>query len=516
MGEGRLILAAEAIETIPALLDARVASRGDRRWIVSEDGVWTVREAATLADRFAVGLAARGVTAGDRVALLLGNRAELVFAWLGANLLGAIAVPMDPASKPAELAGLLAHCRPRIAVLVDDDVRARIASAATEDARATVAVATPAELMAHGSGAARAVVEPEDVAVLVYTSGTTGRPKAVMQTHRTYALTAEAYPWWLGLGPADHLYGCLPLFHINAQAYTTMGSLFAGIPLTLGPRFSASRFWDDVRRSGATALNAVGAMIHILLAREPSASDREHDLRLVYAALALPEAQHRAFEERFGVTMRVGYGMSETTFGTVWPCHQAQGDAAPASSAPRYGTMGVLRQHPRLGEINRARVVRSDGSEASADEPGELWLSNPATMRGYFEDEATTRATLSDGWLRTGDLVRRDADGWYTFVSRMKDVLRRRGHNIAPAEIEAVLLAHATVAEAAVVGAPSALGEDDVVAFVAPRAGCTCDPAVLFAWLRERLSAWKVPDRLEVREALPKTATERIAKHLLL
>ncbi|MCC7538894.1 MAG: AMP-binding protein [Deltaproteobacteria bacterium] len=491
-------------ETIPALLASRVvATGGEQPWIRTERGEWTVRDAATLADRLAFGLAERGVVRGDRVAILTGNREETVFAWLAANRLGAIAVPMDPASRPAELGALLAHCRARVVVLESDDVRARVLAGVGETSRSSVV--TPEELASSGSDAPDAAVEPEDVAVLVYTSGTTGRPKAVMQTHRTYVLTAEAYPSWLGLGSADHLYGCLPLFHINAQAYATMGSLWAGIPLTLVERFSASRFWGDVARSGATALNAVGAMIHILLARPESAADRAHRLRLVYAALALPEPQHRAFEERFGVQMIVGYGMSESTFGTVWP----------RGVTPRHGTMGTLRQHPRLGAINRARVVRDDGSDAAPDEPGELWLSNPATMRGYWEDEAATRATLVDGWLRTGDLVRRDADGWYTFVSRIKDVLRRRGHNVAPAEIEAALLEHPSVAEAAVIGTPSALGEDDLVAFVAPRAGETCAPDTLLAWLRDRLSAYKVPDRIEVRDALPKTATERIAKHLL-
>ena len=257
-----------------------------------------------------------------------------------------------------------------------------------------------------------------------------------------YALTAEAVPSWLGVDETDRMLLALPLFHINAQAYSVMGALGAGAGLAIAPRFSASRFWDDARALGATQFNAVGAMIHILLKSEPRASDRGHLVRRCYTALALAEPLHRGFEERFGLSMSVGFGMSETTFGTVWP----------RELPPRYGTMGRLRQHPRLGEINRARVVRNDGTEASDGETGELWLQNPATMLGYWNDPTQTAVVLEGGWLHTGDLVKRDADSFFTFLSRKKDVIRRRGENVAASEIEGVLLGHPTVREAAAVG----------------------------------------------------------------
>jgi crotonobetaine/carnitine-CoA ligase len=204
--------------------------------------------------------------------------------------------------------------------------------------------------------------------------------------------------------------------------------------------------------------------------------------------------------------MTVGYGLSETTFGTVWP----------RGAAPRFGTMGVLRQHPRLGEINRARVVTDDGSEAGPGEIGELWLSNPAMMSGYWHDPEQTRAAFAeDTWFKTGDLVKRDASGSFTFVARKKEVLRRRGENVAAGEIEAVLVAHGSVLEAAVIGVPSALGEDDIVGFVVLEPGASIDPEELRAFVRERLADYKVPSRIHVREGLPRTPTERIAKHLL-
>ena len=197
--------------------------------------------------------------------------------------------------------------------------------------------------------------------------------------------------------------------------------------------------------------------------------------------------------------------MSETTFGTIWP----------RGEPPRYGSMGRLRQHPRLGEVNRARVVRDDGSDAAPGEEGELWLQNPAIMQGYYGAPEETRAALAGGFLHTGDIVRRDADGYFTFVARRKHMLRRRGENISAAEIENVLAAHPDVGEAAVIGVPSELGEDEVVAYVSPRPGHVIDPAALADFARERLADFKLPSTLHVRDALPHTATERIARHLL-
>ena len=497
-------------ETIPELLDWRAAQSPGRPWLFFEEESWTLGEVARRAGQQAAGLAARGVGRRDRVALLIGNRPEALFGWFGANRLGAIAMLLNPALKAPEIAGALRLTTPRVMVVAPE--HRALAEAACGDLDPRPLLVTPEELDDTTSAAPPAAAQPDDVAVLITTSGTTGTPKAVMQTHRAYTMTAESFPWWLGLGASDRLLIALPLFHINAQAYATLGALGAGadVPgsggasLALLPKFSASRFWEDAARLGATEVNMVGAMVHILLKTEPRAADRAHGLRIVYTALALPEEQHRAFEERFGVKMVVGYGLSESTFGTIWP----------REGPPPYGTMGKLRQHPRLGEVNRARVVRDDGSEAGDNEAGELWLSNPATMRGYFQAPEETAKALSDGWLRTGDIVRQHG-GLYTFVARKKDVIRRRGENVSSAEIEGVLLAHPSVGEAAAIGVPSELGEDEIVAYVAPRPGATVDVAALRAFASERLADFKVPSVIHVRDVLPRTATERIAKHLL-
>jgi crotonobetaine/carnitine-CoA ligase len=494
-------------ETIPDLLEERAAHARakTRAWLFFEDESFTLGDVVERVDRFAVGLAERGVIEGDRVALLAGNRPETLFAWLAANRLGAIFAPLNPALKPPEVAAMLRLVRPRVLVVERDHRALAEAACAALDDETRPRVLELSELANAGKGAPRAKVSPDDVAVLIATSGTTGAPKAVAQTHRAYALTAEAFPWWVELTEADRLLVALPFFHINAQAYSTMGALGCGASLAILGKFSASRFFDDARRLGATEVNAVGAMLHILLKTEARANERDHALRVCYAALALPEAQHRAFEERFGMALTIGYGMSETTFGTIWPREERA----------RYGTMGKLRQHPRLGVINRARVVRDDGSDATDGEVGELWLQNPAITPGYWNAPAETASALAGGFLHTGDLVKRDADGFFTFVARKKEVIRRRGENVAAAEIENVLLAHPSVGEAAAIGVPSELGEDEIVAYVAPRAGAAIDETALRDFARERLADFKVPSRIFVRDALPRTATERIAKHLL-
>jgi carnitine-CoA ligase len=331
--------------------------------------------------------------------------------------------------------------------------------------------------------------------VLIPTSGTTGRSKLVTQTHRAYAMAGEGFPWWLELTDEDRLMTTLPLFHINAPAYSVLGSVAARASLVLLPRFSASGFLDSARRYGATQFNAIGAMLEILMRQPERPDDADSPLRLAYAGPTPPESRHLEFERRFGVRLMSGYAMSETPYGTVW-----------ARGTRPYGTIGSPRQHPTLGHVNDARV----------NDDGELELRNPAVMKGYWGmPEETERVLGADGWLKTGDLVTANPDGTYTFRGRKKEVIRRRGENVAPAEIEEALVSHPDVLEAAVIGVPSELSEEDIKAFVVLRDGAEADFDALREWAGERLTAFKVPSQYEALDELPLTATGRVAKHRL-
>jgi crotonobetaine/carnitine-CoA ligase len=336
----------------------------------------------------------------------------------------------------------------------------------------------------------------------------------VTQTHRAYVMAGEGFPWWMELTADDRLMTSLPLFHINAPAYSVLGSVATRAGLVLLPRFSPSTFLDSARRYDATEFNAIGAMIEMLMRRPrvsapgeageaPEPDDADTPLRLAYTGPAPTEARQREIERRFGLRLVCGYAMSESPYGTIW-----------ARGTRPYGTLGAIRQHPTLGRVNEGRVMRDDAPVAPG-EVGELELRNPAVMLGYWGmPEETARVLRPDGWLRTGDLVVENPDATYTFVGREKEVIRRRGENLAPAEVEEALSTHPDVVEVAVVGVPSELTEEEVKAFVVA-AGAGPDPADLHAWAAERLTRYKVPRYIEFVGELPHTPTGRVAKHRL-
>jgi carnitine-CoA ligase len=357
---------------------------------------------------------------------------------------------------------------------------------------------------AGGPAAPSVDVAPDDVAVLIPTSGTTGRSKLVMQTHRAYAMAGEGFPYWMQLSSSDRLMTSLPLFHINAPAYSVLGSLACGAGLVLLPRFSASGFLDSARRHGATEFNAIGAMLEMLMRQPDRPDDAQTPLRLCYTGPSPAQGWQEAFERRFGLRVVCGYAMSESPYGLIW-----------RHGTRPFGTLGSPRQHPRLGTVNEARVIDDDGRACGPGEAGELQLRNPTVTPGYWGMPEETAAAIVDGWLHTGDLVTVNPDDTYTFVARRKEVLRRRGQNLSPAEVEEAILAHPDVLEVAVIGVASELTEEEVKAFVVAEPGAVLDFAELCGWTRQRLSAFKVPRFWQAIDALPLTPTSRVAKHRL-
>jgi carnitine-CoA ligase len=316
-------------------------------------------------------------------------------------------------------------------------------------------------------------------------------------------MAGEGFPFWLQLTSDDRLMTSLPLFHINAPAYSTLGSVAARGSLVLLPAFSAGEFIAAARRYEATEFNAIGAMLEILMRQPPRADDADNPIRLCYTGPSPDRERQLEIEERFGFEIVCGYALSETPYGLVW-----------RHGTRPFGSLGSARQHPDLGHVNDARVV-GDAGLVAAGEVGELELRNPAIMRGYYEMPDETAEVLVDGWLRTGDLVRDNGDETFTFVSRKKEVIRRRGENLSPAEVEAALERHPDVAEAAVIGVASELSEQDVKAFVTAAPGGTIDVADVHAFAGRHLARFKVPRYIEIVDELPHTPTGRLAKHRL-
>jgi carnitine-CoA ligase len=480
--------------TIPLHFRRAVESVPDKTWLMAGDACFTYAGALGKIEQAASWLRAAGVGPQTRVLVTARNTAGYLLSWLALMEVGATQVPVNPASTDAELCGLVSQIAP--ALVITDPPLSDALPGGVITVHVDELFAGPAD--GHGP----APVSERDVAVMIPTSGTTGRSKLVMQTHLAYVMAGEGFPYWMRLSSEDRLMTSLPLFHINAPAYSVLGSIAARASLVLLPGFSGSTFLDAARRYRATEFNSIGAMLEILMRQPPRSDDAENPLRKCYTGPSPTRERQLEIEARFGLEITCGYAMSETPYGLLW-----------RHGTRPYGTLGSPRQHPTLGHVNDARVI-DEGRPVSPGEVGELELRNPAVMAGYFEMAEETAAVIVDGWLRTGDLVTDNGDSTYTFVGRKKQVIRRRGENLSPTEVEIVLERHPDVAEAAVIGVPSELSEEDVKGFVVA-AGRSVDVESLREFAALHLAPFKVPRYIEVVDELPHTPTGRIAKHLL-
>ena len=471
--------------TIPELLTSAAERFGDSPAVVTVERTESFRELLDAVRAAADALRRRGLRPKDRVLIAAPNSPALIHVWLGTIWAGGIAAAVNPELKQAEVEYLVEDLEPRISLLHEevDEIGAR--NHASPDVKA-------------------GKVEPLDIAAIVYTSGTTSRAKGVMVRHAAYTEVGRSFPGWLGLRGTQRLWACLPFFHINAQAYTLMTALAHGYGCAITPKFHASTFWREARDLQVTSVNVVGAMLEFL-AKQPAESWTESPLRTIYAAPGPdPELRDR-LEARFRVRIVTGYGMSENPFGCI---------ESPTSRA-KAGSIGRPRQPASGAFENRLRTIGTDGAEAPDGEVGELCFQNPVMTPGYWRAEEITEAALRDGWLHTGDAGFRDRDGDVFLTGRYKEMIRRRGENIAPAEVEDVLRANASVDSAAVFGLGAGLQEEDVVAVVVLKRGVTLDESSLRSWAAARLAAYKVPDRIFFRDSLPMTATHRVAKDIL-
>ena len=544
--------------TIGELLDRAVFRDPDKPYLFYRDQRVTYREVLEFSAKAASSFQTMGVGHGDRVCLFLPNGPEFLYIWMGLSRLGAICVPINTAYKHTEMAYILNNAEAKALVthhtlmdvagqsatecpsLQDKLVVTVEASSYSERSKESVQPMTFQgwtdfwELLEDGSPsppldavnpAEPGLVQPKDISMLVYTSGTTGNPKGVMITHEMYVAAGQGFACWTGASSGDRFFTCLPYFHANAQYYSTMGSLAVGASLVLADRFSASRFWDQVRQSGATVVNFIGMMMPVLLKQPPSEGDGDNSVRLFYGSPALDPEVLAEFEERFGANVLIGFALTECCYGTIEPQGQPH----------RRGSAGQARWHPDPRFQNDLRIT-DGGVPLPPGKAGEITLRSPAVMPGYWRDPERTGEALRDGWLYTGDLASMDEDGYLYFVDRKKDVVRRRGENISSQEVEGVIKEHPAVLDCAVVAVPSELGEEEVKAYVVPRAvpvpsslgraaGATggegqgdtapLKPEDVVYWCAERLAYFKVPRYVELREDLPRTPSFRVRKDVL-
>jgi carnitine-CoA ligase len=455
-----------------------------------------------------------GVKKGDRVCLMLPNIPEFLYAWFGLMKVGAVMVPINTAFRENEAgyiinhsgaAGILTdpeHVPVGVAVRKGSPTLQWIASSGPGSGEGVFPF--PEVFQGMDKTLPRITLRDEDVAQIIYTSGTTGFPKGVIHVQKDFPLTGEAFLLCADITPEDRLLTLLPLFHANAQYYSTMGALAGWASLILIPKFSASTFWDQAVRYGATEFNFIGAVGRILCARPREEFRPDHRLRVAYGALVTPDV-YATFTQQFKIPHVIdGYGLSEVPRVSQNSIH----------GEIKMKSMGLPAKHPTL-PFAEVKIVDEKGRELPSGQTGELIVRSPVMMKGYFKDEEKTRETIRDGWLYTGDYAYRDEDGYLFFVDRKKDIIRRRGENISASEVEAVLLAHPKVAETAVIAVPAELGEDEVMACIVLKEKETMAAEEIGDWCRERLAEFKVPRFVQFRKSLPYTPTGRIAKYLL-
>jgi len=497
--------------TLPAMLTRQARRYGARPLFVAGEISISFEETVPLAARFAGTLASAGIQRGDRVALMCGNRTEFIESFLGCAWLGAVAVPLNAASRGPQLFHFLQNSGARLLIVEAEflDALSHIDLGATALERIWLIgdASTPrspegvgiAPLPPRADAIAPAAIEPAQTLAILYTSGTTGPSKGVCCPHAQYL-------WWglngirnIELREGDVLSTCLPLFHTNALG-TFHQAMLCGATLVAEPRFSASRFWQRLIERKATVTYLLGAMVPILLSKPASPDEQNHTVRCALTP-GVPANLHRAFAERTGITLLDGYGSTETNF-----------VIGATAAEQRPGFMGTVR------DGFNARVLDPSGAEAKPGEPGELIVradDRLAFATGYFEMPEQTAEAFRDGWFHSGDRVIREADGYFRFVDRLKDAIRRRGENISSFEVEQVLLSHPEIGNAAVFPVPSDLAEDEVMAAVVRRPGSRLSESALCAFCQPRLAAFAVPRFIEFVDVLPTTESGKVQKYRL-
>jgi long-chain acyl-CoA synthetase len=514
------------------MFDHTVGLLGERPYLYGHDAPLSAERTLALSNGLAAGLAANDVKRGARVALYLQNDPQFIVAMLAIWRLGAVAVPCNPMLRERELAHHLRDSGASALITLDGlfrDVAARalpnapgvrlvVSTGATSPGDATAIgrleeppagtqdLLTLAE--AHeGTPLQTAAPRPQDVAVLTYTSGTTGPPKGAMNTHGNIAHAARIYRDWLSVDTSDTILGIAPLYHVTGLTGHIGLALASGASLILAHRFDAT---ESARLTEAHRATVVVAAITAFVAIANDEQARAHDLsslRHAYSGGA-PIAPKLVGElaERLGIALKPVYGLTETT-GPTNLC-------PPDLSAPVDPGSGALAVGLAASETS-VRILAEDGSELGPGQAGEVAISGPQVVPGYWGDPEEARDAIRDGEMLTGDIGVLDEDGWLYLVDRRKDMISASGFKVWPREVEDILYEHDAVREAAVIGVPDDYRGETVWAYVSLKPGQEVEPAALIAHCRARLAAYKYPRVVHVLDELPKTPTGKILRREL-
>lgn len=479
------------------LLDAS-GQFADRPAVKLDDSILTYAELDDLSARVAGRLRAQSIAPGDHVGIMLPNVAAFPVLYYGVLRAGAVVVPMNPLLKSREVEHYLRDSGAGLVFAWETSASEAAAAAQTVGAETVVISADSLEEIAGWPlGAEVCARDDSDTAVLLYTSGTTGTPKGAQLTHANMRANASASAIQLFEMTADDVVmGCLPLFHAFGQTCGMNASILVGATLTLLPRFDPAMAFHVIERDHVTVFEGVPTMYVALLHAEDRTADISSLRCCVSGGSALPEEILRRFAAEFGVNVLEGYGLSETS--------PVASFNLPGRAKP--GSVGVPIEGVEM------RLVDGEGNVVPDGEIGEIAIRGHNVMSGYRNRPEATAEAIQDGWFHTGDIARRDEEGFYFIVDRKKEVIIRGGFNVYPREIESVLYEHPDIVEAAVIGIPHPTHGEEVVAAVVVKRGVTCTPDDVRAFVKDRVAPYKYPRQVWFISELPKGATGKVQK----
>jgi carnitine-CoA ligase len=498
------------------LIDDRVKRNGDKIFLRFKDQKFTYDEIRRYSNRCANAFRNLGITKEDKVSIMLPNCPEYLHLWFGLARIGAVEVPVNTSYKGEFLRHIVDQSDSRILVisyefldrlkLIEDALKKLEKVIVLGDlqkkdaAEYKIPIIRFEDFFDNSEDPVDIKVLPSDPLSIIYTSGTTGLSKGALEPHNFWIVCAEKMLEYRDGGKDDIFYTFMPLYHFNAQVLTTLTTLVAEAQMVLADRFSASRFWDEVRHYRATQFNYLGAVIPILAKQPPKPDDLENPIRIALGA-GCPPAVMEEVEKRFGMKCLEGFGMTEIGI----PIHVRVNDR-------RQGSCG------KPMDIYEIKLFDDRDKEVPVGEIGEI-VFRPrepfVMMLEYYNMPEKTLEAFRNLWFHTGDLAKKDKDGYFYFVDRKKDALRRRGENISSFEVERAVNSHPSVLESAAVAVPSELGEDEVKICVVLKPGATLVPEELIAYCDKRMPYFAVPRFVEFLEGLPKTPTERVEKYKL-
>ncbi|MBA6413699.1 AMP-binding protein [Parahaliea sp. F7430] len=508
-------LSSPSDRNLSRVLALQAQHNGDTCFLASGEMRYSFKDSNVIVNRYASGLKKLGIAAGDRVAIYMGSCVEYVFLTLAINKLGAIWVPINTDyrgdwlldSINDSLAQLIVSDTEHLSALtkVFAKLNCKKLLVKGDNNKDTLATAYLSDFdKLDASEPKLDSIHYGDTAAILWTSGTTGKPKGVMQSHNLWICTAESGIKNFDTRAGDITYNCLPLYNSAAWAANIYRALVAGITCAMDPVFSVTTFWDRIRYYGATQTFTLGAMHIFLWQQEPKHNDRDNPLR-VAQMVPMPEELLQPFCERFGIEkINQGYGQSE-----VMSLLNRNSDMTLKANS-----LGQCHEHLEL------KLLDDDGNEVAVGQTGEFCVrpkKEYIIFNGYFNNPEATEKAYFGEWYRTGDLGRMDEDGEYFFVDRKNDFIRYKGRNVSSMQVEAVALKHPAVSQAAVVGIPSEelASEAEIKLDVVLAPGQEVEPVELARFINDNAPYYFVPRFIELREALPYTPTNKIQKFKL-